>query len=149
MLPESVLNTLAGGFIGFFSGLAIWCVNDWVNVRRRRGHLIDTIESAAVACMVPLISSSITGGGEYFNPVTQFLPAVWQDMGLLGTGTQAMVITYFSMLAEAHSAKVPLSNERAALLQEEKNKLTSLLEQERKGLRQKLYSEMSSKTEHA
>jgi hypothetical protein len=98
--------------------------------------------------MVPLISSSITGGGEYFNPVTQFLPAFWQDLGLLGTGTQAMVINFFSMLAEAQSAKVQLGKDRAALLEEQRRKLTGLLEQEKRGRRQKLDAEKNSKREH-
>lgn len=138
MIPESVLNTLAGGFIGILSGLAIWLISDRVEIRRRRSHLVDAIESAAVVCMAPLISSSMTGGGEYFNPVTQFLPTFWQDLGLLGTLTQATAINFFSMLAEAHEAKVSLSKERLGLLMGERQNLEGLLELERGGQRKKL-----------
>jgi hypothetical protein len=136
MLPESVLNTLAGGVIGIASGLAIWIIRDWIEIRRKRSQLIDAIDAAARSCTVPAISSAYTGRTGFFSPAAQFLPTFWRDLPLLGTYTQMLVVSYFSALAESTAGDVPPSKKQLEALEGMSQAVTRLLELERKGKRQ-------------
>jgi len=134
MVPESVWNTLAGGCIGFFSGLGIWVIRDWIASRRRRRFLVDAIDSAARSCSVPAISSAFRGRASEFNPAEQFLPMFWRDLPLLGTYTQMIVVSFFWMIAMA--AKSVPSKTQLETLEEMRQSLMRLLELERRGKRQ-------------
>jgi hypothetical protein len=136
MLPESVLNTLAGGVIGIASGLVIWIIRDWIENERRRKHLIDAIDAAARSCTVPAISSAYTGRTDYFSPAAQFLPTFWRDLPLLGTYTQMLVVTFFSDIVDSCAGRIPPSKKQLDALQAMRLNLMKLLELEKAGKRQ-------------
>jgi len=136
MLPESVLNTLAGGVIGIASGLAIWIVRDWIEVRRRRRLLIDAIDSAARSCTAGLLSSSYVGRGNLFNPATQFLATFWRDLPLLGTQTQMEVVSFFSDVIDVARSDSPPSQGVLDGIERLRQVVMRLLALERRGKRQ-------------
>jgi hypothetical protein len=136
MLPESVLNTLAGGVIGIVSGLAISIIRDWIENRRRRERLIDAIDAAARSCAVPAIASAFIGRTGYFSPAAQFLPTFWRDLPLIGTYTQMLVVSLFSAMADCATGDVPPSKKQLDALQAMRLDVMKLLELEKVGKRQ-------------
>ena len=135
MIPESVFDTLAGGFIGIFSGLAIWIIRDWCENRRRRKQLIDAIDSAARSSTLPVLMSAFSGRTNFFSPAAQFLPVFWRDLALLGTETQMMVVDFFSMTNSAMGSSPP-SKELLDALEGMRRQVMKLLELEKAGKRQ-------------
>jgi len=136
MLPESVLNTLAGGFIGLLGGLAFWLIRDSLEKRKRRKALIDAIDSATRSCSTPAVMAAFTGRRGLFNPAAQFLSAFWRDLPLLGTHTQMITITFFSTVIDLTGQDTSPSKEQLNALRGIQEELAVLLNKERRGERQ-------------
>ena len=132
MLPESVLNTLVGAFIGFFSATGLLFVQGWLETRKRRRELIEAVEAAARSSTVPVMSVM---GGVHYSPAEQFLPVFWRDLAVLGTYTQMMVVTYFTLLIESTRTEGGTSKEIIETLMKLQQNVLDLIEKERKGER--------------
>jgi len=138
MLPESVLNTLAGGLVAISGSLVVWVVRDYLETKKRRRNLINAIDSAARSCSVPAFQAAFVGRTGYFSPAEQFLATFWRDLSLLGTYTQMMVVSYFYELVDATRAIPPPRKSQLDALENLRQDVLKLLESEKKGRRQNI-----------
>jgi hypothetical protein len=138
MLSETLLATLAGGAIGFFSALGVIMFQNWLDTRKKRGEVIDAIDAATRSAAFPAILSTVAGGSIHTNVAEQFLAAFWRDLAVLGTRTQLMVITYFAMVTETIKMEGGGSKQMIEQLEGMRQDVLDLIEEERKGQRQNI-----------
>jgi len=138
MLSETLLATLVGGAIGFFTAIGVIVVQDWLTIRKKRQELVHAIEAAARSSTMPAVLSAYVGGGIHANPAEQFLVTFWKDLAVLGTYTQLMVVTYFAMLIDATRVEGGPSKAMIEKLMELQRSVLDLIEKERKGQRQNI-----------
>jgi hypothetical protein len=138
MFNESLLATLVGGAIGFFSAIGVIMVHSWLESRKKRHELIHAIEAAARSSTTPAVLSAYIGGPVRTNIAEQFLSTFWKDLAILGTYTQLMVVTYFSMLIDATKMEGGPSKDMIDSLMDIQQRVLGLIEKEAKGQRQNI-----------
>jgi hypothetical protein len=138
MFTDSLLATLVGGAIGFCSAIGVIMVQSWLESRKKHRELIHAIEAAARSSVTPAVLSAYIGGPTHANLAEQFLAIFWKDLSILGTYTQLMVATYFSMLIDATKMEGGPSKDMIDSLMNIQQRVLGLIEKEAKGRRQNI-----------
>jgi len=136
MPSDTIVAALVGGIIGFVSAVGVIVVQNYLDTRKVRQQLINAIQAAVRTSTVPAMISGYSGRAA--NPAEQFLPTFWRDLGLLGTYTQLMVVTYFTMVSDSSKIEGGPSRSLIDTLIKPQDNLLALVDEERKGNRQNI-----------